>query len=155
MPRKEGWNGRVFEDFEVGEVYEHPLGRTVTTADNIWFTALTMNPNPLHFDHAYAAKTDWKQPLVNSCLTLGLVTGLSVSDISQNGVNLGWDEVRFPRPLFHGDTVHVESEVVEIRESRSRPTNGIIIFEHRAFNQKNELVASCKRSALMLRKPRA
>ena len=110
MTRKEGWTGRVFEDFEVGEIYEHALGRTVTTADNIWFTALTMNPNPIHFDHAYASRTDWKKPLVNSCLTLGLITGLSVADISQNGVNLGWDEVRMPKPVFEGDTLYAWTE---------------------------------------------
>ena len=102
MPRKETWTGRVFEDFAEGDVYEHPLGRTVTTNDNIWFTNLTMNPNPIHFDHQYASQTDWGKPLVNSAFTIALVTGLSVSDMSQNAVNLGWDVVRLPNPLFEG-----------------------------------------------------
>ncbi len=139
MARKEGWTGRVFEDFEVGEVYEHALGRTVTTADNIWFTALTMNPNPIHFDHAYAARTDWKKPLVNSCLTLGLVTGLSVADISQNGVNLGWDEVRMPKPVFEGDTLYARTRgarearvgLAAASGNRSLPHRGLQPGRHR------------------------
>ena len=115
---KEGWTGRVYEDFEVGDVYTHPLGRTVIAADNIWFTLLTQNTNPIHFDHAYAAKTEFKRPLVDSTFTLALVTGQSVSDISQNAmVNLGWDEVRLPNPVFEGDTIYSRSEVLEKRES--------------------------------------
>ena len=105
MSVKEGWTGRFFEDFEVGDVYEHPLGRTITTADNIWFTLLTQNTAPIHFDHHYASQTEFGKPLINSCLTLALVTGQSVTDITQNVMaNLGWDEVRLPNPVFEGDT---------------------------------------------------
>ena len=127
MAIKPGWTGRVFEDFEVGDIYEHPLGRTVTQADNIWFTCLTMNTNPIHFDAEYASQTEFKRPLVNSCFTLALVTGQSVTDLTMNGVaNLGWDEVRLPNPLFEGDTVYAKSEVLETRESKSRPNVGIV-----------------------------
>ena len=127
MAIKKGWEGRVFEDFEVGDVYEHPLGRTVVAADNIWFTCLTMNTNPIHFDVEYASRTEFKRPLVNSCFTLALVTGQSVADLTMNGVaNLGWDEVRLPNPLFEGDTVYARSEVLERRESKSRPKVGIV-----------------------------
>ena len=149
--------GLYFEEFTVGHKFVHAIRRTVTEADNVFFSALTHNPAPLHLDEAYCREhTEFGTRVVNSCFTLGLMVGISVGDttLGTTVANLGWDEVRFPRPLFHGDTVHVETEVVEIRESRSRPDNGIIIFEHRAFNQKNELVAICKRSALMLRKPR-
>jgi itaconyl-CoA hydratase len=149
MTSKKGWTGRVFEDFAVGDVYEHPLGRTVITADNIWFTALTMNPNPIHFDHAYAQRTDWKQPLVNSCLTLGLITGLSVADISQNGVNLGWDEVRMPKPVFEGDTLYARTEVLEKRESASRPHQGIVRFRTEGYNQDGTVVIEFKRTVLV------
>ena len=122
MAMKKGWTGRVFEDFEVGDVYEHPLGRTVIAADNVWFTCLTMNTNPIHFDAEYAGATEFKRPLVNSCFTLALVTGQSVTDLTVNAVaNLGWDEVRLPHPLFEGDTVRSKSEVLETRESKSRP----------------------------------
>ena len=151
MAKKEGWKGRVFEDFEVGDVYEHPLGRTVITADNIWFTALTMNPNPIHFDHVYAAQTDFGKPLVNSVFTLALVTGLSVSDLSQNAVNLGWDEVRLPRPVFEGDTLYAHSEVLETRESKSRPQQGIVQFRTEGVNQKGETVISFRRTMLVYR----
>jgi len=114
MTVKKGWRGRFFEDFAVGDVYEHALGRTITSADNIWFTLLTQNTAPIHFDHHYAAKTEFGKPLVNSCLTLSLVTGQSVSDVSQNVMaNLGWDEVRLPNPVFEGDTVYSRSEVLE------------------------------------------
>ena len=155
MAIKEGWTGRVYEDFEVGDVYRHPVGRTVITADNIWFTLLTQNNNPIHFDHAYAAKTEFGRPLVDSTFTLALVTGQSVIDLGLNVMaNLGWDEVRFPKPLFPGDTIHIETEVLELRDSKSRPDNGIVIFAHRAFNQDDELVGECKRSALMLRVPK-
>jgi itaconyl-CoA hydratase len=133
---KEGWTGRVFEDFEVGDVYEHPLGRTIVAADNIWFTCLTMNTNPIHFDAAYASQTEFKKPLVNSCFTLSLVTGQSVIDLTQNAVvNLGWDEVRLPNPLFEGDTVYSKSEVLETRESKSRPNVGIVRVKTTGANQ--------------------
>lgn len=136
MAVKPGWTGRVFEDFAVGDVYEHPLGRTVTQADNIWFTCVTMNTNPIHFDEEYAKTTDFKRPLVNSCFTLALVTGQSVIDLTMNAVaNLGWDEVRLPNPLFEGDTVYAKSEVLETRESRSRPDVGIVRVKTTGANQ--------------------
>lgn len=148
--------GLYFEEFDLGQVFEHALRRTITEADNVFFSALTHNPSALHLDEEYCrTQTEFGQRVVNSCLTLGLMVGISVGDTTQGTTvaNLGWDEVRFPVPLFHGDTLRVESEVIELRDSRSRPDNGIIVFEHRAFNQHNELVAHCKRSALMLRKP--
>jgi itaconyl-CoA hydratase len=150
MTVKEGWKGRFFEDFAVGDVYEHALARTITTADNIWFTLLTQNTAPIHFDHQYAAKTEFGKPLVNSCLTLSLVTGQSVSDVSQNVMaNLGWDEVRLPHPVFEGDTVHSRSEVLEIRESRSRPNVGIVTVRTTGFNQDGTEVISFRRTALI------
>ena len=136
MAIKQGWAGRVFEDFEVGDVYEHPLGRTLLASDNIWFTCLTMNTNPIHFDAAYAAQTEFGKPLMNSCLTLALVTGQSVTDLTQNAVaNLGWDEVRLPHPVFEGDTIYSRSEVLEIRESKSRPNVGIVKVRTTGVNQ--------------------
>ena len=151
MTRKTGWTGRVFEDFEVGDIYEHPLGRTVTTADNIWFTALTMNPNPIHFDHVYAASTEFGKPLVNSCFTISLITGLSVSDLSQNAVNLGWDQIRMPRPVFEGDTLYARSAVLEKRESASRPKQGIVRFRTEGYNQNGEVVIAFERTILVYR----
>jgi acyl dehydratase len=119
--------GRHLEDFKVGDVYEHRPGRTISEADNTWFTLLTMNTHPLHFDAAYAAKTEFGRPVVNSCLTLALITGMSVSDLSQKAVaNLGWDKVRIAAPVFAGDTIYAESEVLAVRESKSRPTQGIV-----------------------------
>lgn len=119
--------GRYYEDFAVGDVYEHRPGRTITEADNTWFTLLTMNTHPLHFDQAYAAKTEFGRPLVNSCLTLSIVVGMSVSDVSYKAIgNLGWDEVRLTAPVFAGDTLYAESEVLSKRESASRPTQGIV-----------------------------
>jgi itaconyl-CoA hydratase len=119
--------GRYFEDFRVGDIYEHRPGRTITEADNTWFTLLTMNTHPLHFDAAYAAKTEFGRPLVNSCLTLSMVAGMSVSDLSQKAIaNLGWDKVRLTAPVFAGDTIYAESEVLEARESKSRPNQGVV-----------------------------
>jgi acyl dehydratase len=136
MATKQGWTGRIFEDFTVGDVYEHPLGRTIIAADNVWFTCLTMNTNPIHFDSEYASKTEFKKPLVNSCFTLALVTGQSVTDLTMNGVaNLGWDEVKLPNPLFEGDTVRSKSEVLETRESKSRPHVGIVRVKTTGLNQ--------------------
>ena len=149
--------GLYFEEFHLGQLFEHQLRRTITEADNVFFSALTHNPAPLHLDEEYCKnETEYGQRVVNSCLTLGLMVGISVGDTTQGTTvaNLGWDKVRFPAPLFHGDTLRVETEVIELRDSRSRPDNGIVTFEHRAFNQHNELVARCNRSALMLRKPR-
>jgi acyl dehydratase len=148
--------GLYFEEFSVGQIFEHPIRRTLTETDNVLFTAMTHNPARLHLDEEYCRnETEFGQRIVNSAFTLALMVGISVHEttLGTTVANLGWDEVRFPRPLFHGDTIRVESEVVEIRESKSRPNNGIVIFEHRAYNQKDELVAVCKRSGLMLRKP--
>ena len=119
--------GRYFEDFAVGEIYEHRPGRTISEADNTWFTLLTMNQHPLHFDFAYAAKSEFGRPLVNSCLTLSIVVGMSVSDISQKAIgNLGWDDIRLVAPVFIGDTIYAESEVLAKRESAKRPTQGVV-----------------------------
>ena len=119
--------GRYYEDFIVGDVYEHRPGRSITETDNIWFTLLTMNTHPLHFDNAYAAKSEFKRPLVNSCLTLSIVAGMSVSDVSQKAIgNLGWNDVRLTAPVFVGDTIYAESEVLSKRESASRPTQGLV-----------------------------
>ena len=134
------------------------MRRTVTEADNVFFTALTHNPAALHLDEDWCRQhSEFKTRIVNSCLTLGLMVGISVGDttLGTTVANLGWDEVRFPHPVFHGDTLRIESEVLELRESKSRHENGIVIFAHRAFNQDGKLVASCKRSALMHRKPKA
>ncbi len=153
MTIKQGWTGRVYEDFEVGDVYQHPLGRTVLAADNIWFTLLTQNTNPIHFDHAYAAKTEFGKPLVNSAFTLALVTGQSVADISQNVMaNLGWDEVRLPNPLFEGDTVYSRSEVLEKRESKSRPNVGIVSVKTTGFNQAGKIIIEFKRTFMVYKR---
>ena len=149
MSTKAGWTGRVFEDFAVGDVYEHPLGRTITAADNVWFTCITMNTNPIHFDAEYARQTEFKRPLVNSCFTLALVTGLSVIDLTQNGVaNLAWDEVRLPNPLFEGDTVYARSEVLETRESKSRPA-GIVKVKSTGVNQDGKAVIEFTRTFMV------
>ncbi len=152
MTIKPGWQGRVYEDFEVGDIYRHPVGRTITQADNIWFTLLTVNNNPIHFDSVYAAQTEFKRPLVDSTFTLALVTGLSVSDISQNAVNLGWDAVRLPRPVFDGDTLYAQSEVLEMRESKSRPHMGIVTFKTSGYNQDGQVVIEFKRTILVYRR---
>lgn len=148
--------GLYFEEFTVGQTFRHGITRTITEADNVWFSALTHNPAPLHLDAEYMKGTEYGKPIVNSCLTLGFMVGISVGDttVGTTVANLGWDEVRFPKPLFHGDTIHIETEVLEVRASKSRPDNGIVTFAHRAYNQKDELVGDCKRSALMLRKPK-
>ena len=149
--------GLYFDEFKVGQTFQHAFRRTITEADNVFFSALTHNPAPLHLDEEYCKGTEFGTRLVNSCLTLGLMVGISVGDttVGTTVANLGWDEVRFPKPLFHGDTIHVETEVLGLRESTSRPGQGIVTFAHRAFNQKNELVATCKRNALMLMKPKS
>jgi len=150
MAIKQGWTGRVFEDFIVGDVYEHPLGRTILAADNVWFTCLTMNTNPIHFDAEYAAKTEFKKPLVNSCFTLALVTGQSVTDLTMNGVaNLGWDEVKLPHPLFEGDTVKSKSQVLETRESKSRPQVGIVRVKTTGLNQHGVAVIEFTRTFMV------
>ena len=153
MAIKQGWTGRVFEDFEVGDIYRHPLGRTVLSADNSWFTLLTMNTNPIHFDHAYAAKTEYGRPLVDSTFTLAVVTGQSVADISQNAMaNLGWDEVRLPNPLFEGDTLYSQSEVLDKRESKSRPNVGIVRFKSTGYTQYGTVVIEFKRTVMIYKR---
>ena len=149
--------GLYYEQFEKGQVFRHAVRRTITEADNVFFSALTHNPAPLHIDEEYCRnETEFGQRLVNSCLTLAFMVGISVGDttLGTTVANLGWDEVRFPKPLFHGDTIRIETEVLELRDSKSRPDNGIVIFEHRAYNQRDDLVGICKRSALMHRAPR-
>jgi len=142
--------GRFFEDFKVGEVYHHAMGRTLSEADNTWFTLLTCNTNEIHFNADYAAQTEFGRPLMNSCLTLSLVTGLSVDDISQHIVaNLGWDKVTLPAPVFAGDTIYAESEVLETRPSKSRPGQGIVRVRTRGFNQKGTVVIQFERTVLV------
>jgi acyl dehydratase len=153
MTVRVGWTGRVFEDFEVGDIYKHPLGRTVLAADNVWFTLLTQNTNPIHFDRAYAERTEFGQPLVDSTFTLALVTGQSVSDLSQNAMaNLGWDEVRLPHPVFEGDTIYSQSEVLETRESRSRPNVGIVRVKTTGLNQAGTVVIDFKRTFMVYKR---
>ena len=142
--------GRYFEDFEIGDVYEHRPGRTITETDNTWFTLLTMNQHPLHFDKKYGAKTEFGKVLVNSCLTISLVTGMSVSDISQKTIaNLGWDKVRLSGPVFVGDTLYAESKVLSKRESNSRPNQGIVSVETEGIKQDGSVVISFERSMLI------
>lgn len=147
--------GLYLEEFEVGQVILHPIRRTITEADNVLFSTMTLNPQPLHIDFDYSAKTEWGQPLVNSLFTLGLMIGISVHDttLGTTVANLGMRETSFPAPLFHGDTVRVETEVKSVRESKSRPDRGIVEFEHRAFKQDETLVAQCTRQAMILKRP--
>ena len=148
--------GRCFEDFNVGDIYEHRPGRTITESDNVMFTSMTMNPAWLHLDFDYAAnETEFGQPLVNSMLAIAMVIGISVHEttLGTTVANLGFREVTFPAPLFHGDTIHVETEVRAARESKSRPNQGVVTFEHRAFNQHDTLVCRAVRDALMLKRP--
>src|SRR5918911_660145 len=156
MTIKPGWNGRFFEDFSVGDVYQHPLGRTVTATDNIWLTLLTQNTAPIHFDRHYAAQTEFGKPLVDSTFTLALVTGQSVIDVSQNVfANLGWDEVRLPNPVFEGDTIYSQSEVLEKRESRSRKDVGIVTVKTTGFNQDGKVVITFKRTIMVYKRDHA
>jgi itaconyl-CoA hydratase len=156
MAIKEGWRGRFFEDFTIGDSYQHPLGRTVTTTDNMWFTLLTQNTAPIHVDHHYAAQTTFGKPLVDSTFTLALVTGQSVTDISQNVfANLGWDEVRLPRPVFEGDTIYSQSEVLQTRESASHPDVGIVTVRTTGYNQDGVVVISFKRTVMVYKRGHA
>lgn len=148
--------GLYYEAFEIGTVHRHALRRTVTEMDNMLFSSLTLNPQPLHIDrHFCETETEWGQPLMNSLFTLGLMVGISVNDLTLGTTiaNLGMSEVRFPHPLFQGDTVHVETEILDKRESRSRPDAGLVEMEHRAYNQDDTLVAVCRRQAFMLKQP--
>ena len=148
--------GLYFEEFSVGQIFDHPIRRTITETDNVLISTLTHNPAPLHLDAEYMKGTEFGKPIINSCLTLALMVGISINDttLGTTVANLGWDEVRFPKPLFPGDTIHIQTEVLELRESKSRPDNGIVTFAHRAFNQHNVLVGECKRTALMHKKPK-
>jgi acyl dehydratase len=148
--------GVWFDDLTVGQTFRHAIRRTVTEADNVWFSALTHNPAYLHLDEEYCrTETAFGQRIVNSCFTLSLMVGISVTEttLGTTIANLGWDEVRFPRPVFHGDTIRVETEIIALRASRSRPDAGIVTFEHRAYNQHGELVATCRRQGLQRRRP--
>jgi acyl dehydratase len=153
MGIKEGWRGRFFEDFAVGDVYQHPLGRTVTTTDNMWFSLLTQNAAPIHVNHHYASQTEFGKPLVDSTFTLALVTGQSVTDISQHVfANLGWDEIRLPHPVFEGDTIYSQSEVLATRVSNSRPNVGIVTVRTTGYNQDGTVVISFTRTVMVYKR---
>lgn len=149
--------GKYFEEFEVGAIYRHEITRTVTEMDNILFTTLTMNVQPLHLDAEFSKQTMYGRQLVNSIFTLGLVIGVTIIDTTLGTTlgNLGFEKTEFPKPVFHGDTIRAETEVLRKRESQSRPTTGIVWFEHRGYNQRDELVCRCERSALMMKRPTA
>ena len=152
MAIKEGWQGRFFEDFEVGDIYRARLGRTITDADNIWFTCLSNNTNQIHFNANYAAQTGFGKPLVNSIVTLAVVAGLGVTDISENGFALGWDYIKLPNPVFAGDTLYSESEVLEVRESKSRPGQGVVKVLTRGLKQDGTVVIEYARSVMVWRR---
>ncbi len=155
MPDERPAMGRWFEDLTPGLVIDHAITRTITEADNTLFSVMTMNPAPLHLDRAFAETTEFGERLVNSLFTLSLLIGLSVYETTHGTTvaNLGFEETAFPAPVFHGDTIHARTEVVSARPSSSRPGQGIVVFDHQAFNQRDELVARCRRSALMNRRP--
>ena len=142
--------GHYYEDFVVGDIYQHPLGRTINEVDNTWFTLLTMNNHPLHFDTEYAAQSEFRKPLVNSCLTLSIVVGMSVSDVSYKAIgNLGWNDIKLTAPVFAGDTLYAQSEVIAKRESQSRPTQGIVTVRTTGLNQHGRTVISYERTVLV------
>ena len=148
-----GWHGRFYEDFEVGDVYKHPYGRTVTETDDVWFTNLTMNVNPMHFNEAYASETEFGERLVNGTFVIALAVGMSVMDVSMNATaNLGYDDIRHCGPVFHGDTIFAESEVLSKRESESRDHVGMVTTELRAYNQDGDLVLSLERTPMVLKR---
>lgn len=150
MSVQEGWTGRFFEDFEVGDVYKHPLGRTVSETDNTWFTLMTMNTNQMHFNTEYAARSEFGRPLVVSTLTVAIAVGQSVTDLTQNAfANLGWDDIKMTHPVFAGDTLWSESLVLDKRESSSRPHAGIVTVRTRTINQDGDEVCSFKRTFLV------
>lgn len=149
--------GLYFEELNPGLEINHPWGRTVTEADNVMFSCLTLNPQPLHIDAEFAKNTEFGKPLVNSLFTLGLMIGMSVNDTTMGTLvaNLGMTDVTFPKPVFHGDTLRMKTKVVSRRESKSRPSNGVVEFEHTAWNQRGEMVARCLRQSLLMKKPAA
>lgn len=156
MPIKQGWDGRYFEDFAVGDVYRHPLGRTITEADNVWFTLLTCNTNQMHFNNHYAEQSSFGKPLVNSGFTVALVLGMSVSDVSQQAIaNLGWDKIRLSHPVFVGDTLYAESLVLDLRESSSRPNAGIVSVRTRGLNQHGDVCLSYERQVMVYKRGQA
>lgn len=145
--------GKYYGEFEVGQVFVHDIRRTVTETDNLLFSTLTMNTAAIHIDHEYSKTTEFGRPLVNSIFTLGLVVGLTITDTTHGTTvgNLGWEEVKFPKPVFAGDTIRATTEVVALRDSKSRPTQGIVTFVHKGINQRDEVVCECRRLALMMR----
>lgn len=145
-------SGRCYEDFEVGMVMRHALGRTVTATDNTWFSLLTVNSNPIHIDAHYSAQTEFGRPLMNSTFTLALVTGLTVADVSQYAVNLGWDQVRMPAPVFEGDTIYAQTEVLGMRESKSRPHMGLVEIKTIGFKQDGVVVMEFRRTILVYKR---
>lgn len=147
--------GRYLEEFEIGEVIKHPIARSITESDNVLFSVMTMNPQPLHIDFDYAAKSEWGKPLVNSLFTLGLMIGISVHDTTLGTIiaNLGMTDTSFPHPVFHGDTIRVETKIVSIRESRSKPDRGVVEMEHTAYNQHGDVVAKCLRQTMIQKRP--
>lgn len=155
MAIKPGWEGRYFEDFEVGDVYRCRLGRTITDADNVWFTLLTNNTNQIHFNNEYAKRTEFGKCLVNSALTLAIVAGMGVADVSENGFALGWDEIKLPHPLFVGETIYSESEVTEKRKSKSKPQSGIIKVRTRGIKQDGTVVIDYIRSVMVWKRAHA
>jgi len=155
MAEKAGWEGRFFEDFEIGDIYKSRIGRTITQADNIWMTLLTNNTNQIHFNQHYASFSEFKRPLVNSAITIAVVAGLGVADTSENGFALGWDQIRLPNPLFEGDTVYSVSEVVDKRESASRPNQGIVKFRTRGIKQDGTVVIDYTRSVMVWKRAHA
>jgi itaconyl-CoA hydratase len=156
MTVQPGWQGRFFEDFEVGDIYQHPLGRTITEADNVWFTLLTCNTNQMHFNNHYAEQSTFGKALVNSGFTVALVLGISVSDVSQQAIaNLSWDSINLSHPVFVGDTLYAESLVTEKRESASRPYAGIVTVKTRGLNQHGDVVMTWRRSVMVYRRGHA
>jgi acyl dehydratase len=150
------WRGRFYEDFDVGDMYRSRLGRTISETDNVWFTCLTMNTNQAHFNAAFAAKTEFGRPLVNSCLTLSLVTGLTVPDTSENAqANLAWTDIRLPSPVFEGDTLWAETEILDKRESKSRPNVGIVSVRSRGINQRGQVVIEYRRTFMVYKRDAA
>jgi itaconyl-CoA hydratase len=152
MAVKPGWQGRFFEDFEVGDIYRCRMGRTVTENDNIWFTLLTNNTNQIHFNNDYGRRTEFGKCLINSTLTLAIVTGMGVADISENGFALGWEDVKMPHPLFAGDTLYSESEVLDVRESKSKPQWGVIRVKTRGVQQDGRVVIEFLRSIMVYKR---
>lgn len=155
MTIKVGWEGRFLEDFEVGDVYQSAIGRTVTEADNIWFTLLTNNDNQIHFNDEYAKHTQWGKPLVNSVFTIAVITGMTVKDVSQNGFALGWDKIVLPNPVFAGDTLYAETEVLSVRESGSDPKRGIVKVRSRGVKQDGTIVLEFERSIMVWKREHA